>query len=90
MASQTLYDNMIAKGIAKESARFVLPESARTRFYMSGTIRSWIHYVILRVQHDTQAEHRSIAEMAHAILVTNVPTLHDLMQEAIEERAKTI
>ena len=57
---------------------------------MSGTIRSWIHYIQLRVQKDTQAEHRQIAEMIHGILVTNVPTIHNLMQTAIEEKAATL
>lgn len=86
--AQLLYNDAIKRGIAKESARFCLLESAQTRFYMTGTIRSWMHYVALRVQSDTQLEHRRIAELAHDILIMNIPVLGDLVQDSITTKAK--
>ena len=56
-----LYDGMISDGIAKECARFVLPLATPTRLYMSGSIRSWAHYIDLRSAHGTQKEHMIIA-----------------------------
>ena len=52
-----LYNDMLNAGIAKESARFVLPQATTTRMYMTGTIRSWMHYLELRSAHGTQKEH---------------------------------
>ena len=62
-----LYNELLASGIAKECARFVLPLATPTRMYMTGTIRSWIHYLQLRGGHGTQKEHM---EIAHAIAVS--------------------
>lgn len=59
--SETLYNKLIGSGIAKECARMVLPLNTSTTIYMSGSIRSWIHYVELRSKPDTQKEHRDIA-----------------------------
>jgi thymidylate synthase (FAD) len=55
------YNQALEKGIAKESAAFLLPMSANTKLYMQGTIRSWIHYCNLRTHEGTQLEHRNIA-----------------------------
>lgn len=60
--SLKLYNEMLAEGIAKECARFVLPLATPTRLYMSGSVRSWIHYIDLRSGNGTQKEHRDIAE----------------------------
>jgi thymidylate synthase (FAD) len=59
--SETLYNKLIDKGIAKECARMVLPLNTSTTIYMTGTLRSWLHYVELRGKQDTQKEHRDIA-----------------------------
>jgi len=59
--TKALYDQLIREGIAKESARMILPLSTQTTIYMSGTLRSWIHYLDLRCAEGTQKEHRSIA-----------------------------
>ena len=59
--TQALYDQLIDAGIAKESARMILPLSTQTTIYMSGNLRSWIHYLDLRCAEGTQKEHRSIA-----------------------------
>ena len=56
------YETSLSLGIAKESARFLLPLNTKTRMYMNGTMRSWIHYIKLRTDPSTQKEHRDIAE----------------------------
>ncbi len=56
-----LYEELLDGGIAKECARFVLPLATPTRIYMSGSCRSWIHYIDLRSAHGTQEEHKNIA-----------------------------
>lgn len=70
-----LYQGMLGAGVAKESARFVLPQATQTRLYMSGSLRSWIHYINLRSAHGTQAEHKKIAELCKCIFVDEFPTI---------------
>ena len=70
-----LYNYMLDRGVAKECARSVLPINTCTRIYMSGTIRSWLHYVDLRGDNGTQKEHMSIARSIGEILATEVPTI---------------
>ena len=67
------YAGLIKAGIAAETARMVLPLCTPTTMYMSGTVRSWIHYVQLRTQEDTQLEHRQIAESIKALMVEHLP-----------------
>ena len=74
-----LYNYMIDKGVAKECARSVLPINTCTRLYMSGTIRSWLHYVDLRGDNGTQREHQSIARSIGEILADQVPTITKAM-----------
>ena len=74
-----LYNYMIDKGVAKECARSVLPINTCTRLYMSGTIRSWLHYVDLRGDNGTQREHQSIARSIGEILAEQVPTITKAM-----------
>jgi len=71
----SLYKHMLDNGVAKESARFILPQSTQTRMYMSGSIRSWIHYIDLRSAHGTQAEHKEIAEAIRCIFTCEFPTI---------------
>ena len=71
----SLYEDMLADGVAKECARAVLPLNTATRLYMSGTIRSWLHYVDLRGDNGTQREHQTIARSVGEILATEVPTI---------------
>jgi thymidylate synthase (FAD) len=72
------YDWAIDNHIAKEQARAVLPEGlTRSRMYMSGTIRSWIHYVDIRADIATQKEHREIAEQVKVILLEQLPSLKE-------------
>jgi thymidylate synthase (FAD) len=67
------YTGLIKAGIAAETARMVLPLCTPTTMYMSGTVRSWIHYVQLRTQEDTQLEHRQIAESIKALMAEHLP-----------------
>ena len=73
--SKHLYQEMISDGVAKESARFVLPLAAPTRLYMNGTIRSYIHYLQVRTHESTQAEHREIAEEIKTIFCKEFPII---------------
>lgn len=73
--SISLYDNLISAGVAKESARFILPLTTETTMYMQGSIRSWIHYIDLRSQHNTQKEHRDIAEACRQIFIEEFPKI---------------
>ncbi|KGG13122.1 MULTISPECIES: FAD-dependent thymidylate synthase [Prochlorococcus] len=73
--SISLYREMLNSGIAKECARFVLPLATPTRIYMSGSCRSWIHYINLRSGHGTQKEHMDIANECKKIFCKQFPTV---------------
>ncbi len=68
-----LYEELLSEGIAKECARFVLPLATPTRIYMSGSCRSWIHYIHLRSAHGTQEEHKNIALNCKSIFKKSFP-----------------
>ena len=70
-----LYESLLHSDVAKECARSVLPLNTVTRLYMSGTIRSWLHYVDLRGANGTQTEHMQIAQSVREILDTELPTI---------------
>ena len=74
-----LYNELLANGIAKECARFVLPLATPTRLYMSGSIRSWIHYIDLRSAHGTQKEHMDIAEGCRDIFKEQFPIIAEAL-----------
>ena len=74
-----LYKEMLDAGIAKECARFVLPLATPTRLYMSGSIRSWIHYIDLRSAHGTQKEHMDIAEACRDIFKDQFPIIAEAL-----------
>lgn len=78
-AAADLYGKAVAKGIAKECARMVLPMSSSSRIYMNGTIRSWIHYIEVRGQEGTQKEHRDIAVAVRKILTAELPMIANAM-----------
>ena len=75
-----LYQEMLAAGIAKECSRFVLPLAVPTRIYMSGSCRSWIHYIDLRSAHGTQKEHMDIAEACKKVFVEQFPTVAEALE----------
>ena len=72
-SAQSLYNQMIEEGVAKECARMVLPLCTPTRIYMTGSCRSWIHYIDLRSAHGTQKEHMDIAEACRQIFIEQFP-----------------
>ena len=72
---QTLYGDMVEDGIAKETARRILPLCTNTSLYMSGTLRSWIHYLQLRCDVATQLEHRLIANEIKEIFTEQFPVI---------------
>ena len=76
----SLYNQMLEKGIAKECARFVLPLATPTRIYMTGSARSWIHYIDLRSAHGTQKEHMDIANEAKSIFVEQFPSIAEALE----------
>lgn len=78
-SAKKIYDQMINDGIAKECARFVLPLATPTRLFMSGTIRSWIHYIELRSSNGTQKEHMDIANQCKEIFVQQLPTISEAL-----------
>jgi thymidylate synthase (FAD) len=71
--ARTLYRELVAHGIAKECARFVLPLATPTRIYMTGSVRSWMHYINLRSAHGTQKEHMLIAEACRKHFTCHFP-----------------
>ena len=78
--SLRLYNQAVEKGIAKESARFVLPLSTPTTMYVNGTVRSWIHYIDLRTGNGTQREHADIANACKEIFVQQFPVIADALE----------
>jgi thymidylate synthase (FAD) len=77
--AKAIYDGMISDGIAKECARFVSPLATPTRLYMSGSARSFIHWIQLRTAHGTQKEHMLIAEETKRIFSEQFPTVSEAL-----------
>ena len=73
--NKKLYEEMLEAGIAKECARFVLPLATPTRIYMTGSCRSWIHYINLRSANGTQKEHMDIAKECKNIFIQEYPVV---------------
>jgi thymidylate synthase (FAD) len=78
--SQNVYNRLLEKGVAKECARFVLPLATPTRLYMTGSVRSWIHYIDLRAGHGTQKEHMEIAELIRCIFICQFPAVAEALE----------
>ena len=78
--SQHCYDTMIENGVAKEVARMVLPLTTQTTMYMKGSLRSWIHYIGLRTEQNTQKEHREIAEKCKKIFIKEFPIISEALE----------
>ena len=74
-----LYNELLASGIAKECARFVLPLATPTRLYMTGSVRSWVHYIDLRSAHGTQKEHMDVVEKIRSIFKEQFPTVSEAL-----------
>ena len=78
--NKELYEEMLEAGIAKECARFVLPLATPTRIYMTGSCRSWIHYINLRTGHGTQKEHMDIAQECKNIFLQEYPVVSSALK----------
>ena len=76
----SLYTQMLEDGVAKECARMVLPLCTPTRIYMTGSCRSWIHYIDLRTAHGTQKEHMDIAEACRSVFIEQFPIVSQALQ----------
>ena len=79
-SSMALYNQMLEAGVAKECARFVLPLACPTRIYMTGSVRSWIHYIDLRSANGTQKEHMDIALGAKKSFCEQFPAVAEAME----------
>jgi thymidylate synthase (FAD) len=77
--SESLYNEMLAAGVAKECARDILPLSTPTKLYMNGTLRSWLHYCDLRCANGTQYEHKLIADQVKGLIDQEFPTIYAAM-----------
>ena len=78
--SMRIYNRLLEQGVAKECARFVLPLATPTRLYMTGSVRSWIHYIDLRSAHGTQKEHMEIAELVRGIFTEQFPAVSEALE----------
>lgn len=78
--SLDIYNELLRQGVAKECARFVLPLAVGTRIFMTGSVRSWIHYIDLRSAHGTQKEHMDIAEACKSIFREQFPIVSEAME----------
>ena len=76
----SLYNQMLEDGVAKECARMVLPLCTPTRIYMTGSCRSWIHYINLRSAHGTQKEHMQIAEACRKVFTEQFPDVSEALE----------
>ena len=79
-SSLSLYNQMLESGVAKECARFVLPLATPTRLYMTGSCRSWVHYINLRSAHGTQKEHMDIAEACRKVFTEQFPSVSEALE----------
>ncbi len=90
LTAKETYEWAIRNGIAKEQARAVLPEGlTKTRLYMAGTLRSWIHYVDVRAEEGTQKEHREVALAARDEILGHFPSLNKYWTPKVEIRDYT-
>ena len=79
-SSMALYQQMLGRGVAKECARMVLPLCTPTRIYMTGSCRSWIHYITLRSANGTQKEHMDIAEACKKVFIEQFPSVSEALE----------
>ena len=79
-SAKALYEQMLSQGVAKECARMVLPLCTPTRIYMTGSCRSWIHYINLRSAHGTQKEHMEIAEACRKVFIEQFPSVSEALE----------
>ena len=81
VAAQKTYQDLLDQGVARECARMVLPLATTTTLYMTGSVRSWIHYLAQRLDQHTQKEHRLIAEQVQTIFAAQFPVVSQALKE---------
>ena len=79
-SAKSLYEQMLSQGVAKECARMVLPLATPTKIYMTGSCRSWVHYINLRSAHGTQKEHMLIANACKEVFVEQFPSVSEALE----------
>lgn len=79
-SSLDLYKQLMMMGVARESARMILPLGTKTTMYMNGSIRSWIHYIGLRTEQNTQKEHRDVANEIKEIFIQHFPNISEALE----------
>ena len=84
-SATALYQQMLEEGVAKECARMVLPLCTPTRIYMTGSCRSWIHYITLRTANGTQKEHMQVAESCKQIFIEQFPTVAEALEWTVSD-----
>lgn len=85
--AKVVYGNLLQAGVAKEVARMILPLTTQTTLYMTGTVRSWLHYILLRTKEDVQKEHRDIANSIAGIFAEQFPTVWEAQRQVENEKA---
>ena len=78
-SAQDYYRQLCAMGVARETARMILPLGVQTTMYMSGTVRSWVHYINLRTEGNTQKEHRDVAKEIKKIFIQQFPQISEAL-----------
>jgi thymidylate synthase (FAD) len=76
---KTLYDKMLESGVSREQARFILPQSTYTTFYMSGNLRNWLHFLDLREASDAQYEMQQYAHAIHSLIQPYIPMTENIL-----------
>ena len=84
-----VYNELIKAGVAKECARAVLPLGTQTTMYMNGTVRSWIHYINLRTEENTQKEHRDVANKIKKIFIDTFPNVSEALEWTVDPPINT-
>ena len=79
-SAMALYQQMLGRGVAKECARNVLPLCTPTKIYMTGSVRSWVHYIDLRSAHGTQKEHMIVAEGVRDVFKEQFPAVSEALE----------
>lgn len=78
---ESMYNDLLKRGVARECARMILPLCTQTTLYMNGSVRSWIHYLSLRLKEDTQKEHREVAQKIFEIFAKEFPLTAECMEQ---------
>ena len=82
-AARDIYEDLIERGVSRETARMILPMTAKTTFYMNGTLRSWLHFLEVRNHSHAQREAQDIAKEIEKIMLEHFPTILESVQNLV-------